>query len=272
MKMVILGAKAPSCGKKPNNPTSASVVGTMVGQSASQKVQATRSRGATFHGAHRHAYQGLLQAPRLSEIFDHQMIKDNIDASADADKAPYPRLPDGREGGTTRSMVYTSNELVKHTSNLRRDELHKALAATSMGNGPARLPTESKLSHAKSVPKYHYQKFLDEGTKSLGALPPGLRPGQKSIKQQRDLAQLRFYQTLTNQPYLTSQQQPGKSTRAAGPQQVQMLHQMQTGSKGMKYQSNAGPIKPVTPQPPLAAKNGTVSDALRSLEGAWATQ
>ena len=33
----------------------------------------------------------------------------------------------------------------------------------------------------------------------------GVRPGQKSIKQQRDLAQLRFYQTLTNQPNLIKQ-------------------------------------------------------------------
>lgn len=47
---------------------------------------------------------------------------------------------------------------------------------------------------------------------------------------------------------------------------------MQTGTKGAMYHSNAGPIKAISPAPPLAAKNGTVSDALRSLEGAWATQ
>jgi hypothetical protein len=105
------------------------------------------------------------------------MIKDNIDGARDIDKAQHQRLQDVGPSGTTRSMVLASHEPVKHTSNLKREELLKNQAALSIGNGPSMLPTESKLSHAKSVPKYHYQKFLDEGTKSFGALPPGLRPG-----------------------------------------------------------------------------------------------
>ena len=67
MKMAIFGAQAPKCEKKPSNPTSTSVIGTMYGQNAGKG----KTRGATASTAHRPQYQGLLQAPRLSEIFDH---------------------------------------------------------------------------------------------------------------------------------------------------------------------------------------------------------
>lgn len=78
MKMVILGASAPKCDKKPQNPTSASMVGTMSGSNATGGARLA-SRGATAGAPHRPQYQGLLQAPRLSEIFDHRMIKSNFE-------------------------------------------------------------------------------------------------------------------------------------------------------------------------------------------------
>lgn len=53
---------------------------------------------------------------------------------------------------------------------------------------------------------------------------------------------------------------------------MKMLQHMRGGNAGNGYEVNAGPITTVSPQPHLVGKNGTVSDALRSLEGAWATQ
>lgn len=77
--------------------------------------------------------------------------------------------------------------------------------------------------NSKSTHRYHYQKFSSQSMTSFGG--PGLRPGQKSIKQQRDLAQLRFYQTLTNQPHLISQQLGQGQSQA----QVKMLGDMRLG-------------------------------------------
>jgi hypothetical protein len=48
MKMVILGASAPKCDKKPGNPTSTSKVGTMIGSVAGEKKLA---RGSTVAAA-----------------------------------------------------------------------------------------------------------------------------------------------------------------------------------------------------------------------------
>jgi hypothetical protein len=53
-------------------------------------------------------------------------------------------------------------------------------------------------------PKYLYQRYQDPNSRSQGNLH-GPRPGQKSIRQLKDLAWLRFCQTLTNQPHLTNQ-------------------------------------------------------------------
>ena len=75
MKMVVLGATAPKCDKKPSNPTSTSVVGTMVGSRAGTKPGQVRD--AVVDAQHCPQYQGLLEAPKLSEIFDHQLIKAN---------------------------------------------------------------------------------------------------------------------------------------------------------------------------------------------------
>jgi len=75
MKMVILGAQAPKCDRRPQNPTSSAHVGTMQGQQVRAK---TGDRSSATAAGHRPAYQGLLQAPRLSEIFDHQLIKTNF--------------------------------------------------------------------------------------------------------------------------------------------------------------------------------------------------
>ena len=55
----------------------------------------------------------------------------------------------------------------------------------SIGQRPTSQGTES------SNAKYLYQRY---NSQSLGHI----KPAPKSIKQQRDQAQLRFYQTLTN--------------------------------------------------------------------------
>jgi hypothetical protein len=80
MKMVILGAQAPMCDKKPTNPTATSQVGTMSGSVVLKK----GARGNTSMHGHKPQYQGLLQAPKIPGIFDHQLIKTNFeDTTAD---------------------------------------------------------------------------------------------------------------------------------------------------------------------------------------------
>jgi len=64
MKMVILGAQAPKCETKPQNPTSTSRVGTMTGHAASG-LRATNKGGKKDAVMHRQQYQGLLQAPKI---------------------------------------------------------------------------------------------------------------------------------------------------------------------------------------------------------------
>ena len=73
MKMVVRGAQAPKCDTKPTNPTSAARVGTMSGQAAGK----LGPKGSVAVTDHKQQYQGLLQAPRIPGIFDHQLIKTN---------------------------------------------------------------------------------------------------------------------------------------------------------------------------------------------------
>ena len=157
--MVILGASAPKCDVKPANPTSSSQVGTMSGSVINKK----GARVSNSMAGHRTHYQGLLQAPKIPGIFDHQLIKTNFeDATA--------------------------------------------------------LPPKPQTSQQNSRPKKAAGAWNSQSSNSIS----GLRPGQKTIRQQRDLAQLRFYQTLTNQPNLI------KSSEAGGSQapQVKMLSNM----------------------------------------------
>jgi hypothetical protein len=59
------------------------------------------ARGSTSLAGHRTQYQGLLQAPRIPGIFDHQLIKTNFeDATADnLPKKPNTSIPTSREIG-----------------------------------------------------------------------------------------------------------------------------------------------------------------------------
>ena len=74
MKMVILGATAPQCDKKPPNPSSTSAIGTMVGQTAKINAKSTMSHHSISTRqyrrkeptVHKQQYQGLLVAPKLT--------------------------------------------------------------------------------------------------------------------------------------------------------------------------------------------------------------
>ena len=60
----------------------------MCGTSAGQKTVATAGRKtAASQSGYRPHYQGLLQVPKLSEIFDHQIIKSNIEQENENNKS-----------------------------------------------------------------------------------------------------------------------------------------------------------------------------------------
>ena len=65
--MVILGAQAPTCDKKPKNPTSATAVGTMSGTAAYEYSKNPKSR----EKKHQPQYQGLLHTPNIPLMFDN---------------------------------------------------------------------------------------------------------------------------------------------------------------------------------------------------------
>ena len=102
----------------------------------------------------------------------------------------------------------------------------------------------------------------------------GAAPGQKSIKQQRDLAQLRFYQTLTNQPHLISQShsQGKQMQQMQAPSQVKMLSSMRLAQQPSRSLNWGRPQAQdaqgySTEQRPMGHPTGLAAEGRRSYVG-----
>lgn len=178
MKMVIRGAQAPKCDKRPVNPTSTTAVGTMSGSGAGGKLRgvSNKDQGAarkSVSSFHQPQYQGLLQAPRV-DITSDRLVQGDAKSSKNNESRDRLLGSAGGQGQGGLPAIGLANSL--------------GLLPKELGRPPDSTKND-KFDNRQSLntQSHPYSSFGKAKER------PGVRAGQKSLKEQRDLAQLRFY-------------------------------------------------------------------------------